>query len=192
MRDVDDTELMSYADGELDAVTAREVEAVLFRDPVRAAQVRELRAGSALVRSAFNHVLHGAPPLSAPAAPARPRAARVPVALAASLAALAVGLAVGAAAPWAPAGAGDADAVRAAALQQSLEGRPSGVPWSWIDDASGETGRVVPVSSYRSESGRFCREFEEVRVVDGASRREAGVACRGEDGRWRVRVRYYP
>ena len=170
MRDVDDTELMSYADGELDVVTAREVEEVLSRDPVRAARVRELRASSALVRAAFNHVLHGAPPLPAPA----------------------VGLAVGAAAPWAPAGAGDADAVRAAALQQSLEGRPSGVPWSWIDDASGETGRVVPVSSYRSESGRFCREFEEVRVVDGASRREAGVACRGEDGRWRVRVRYYP
>jgi anti-sigma factor RsiW len=58
MARVDDVMLMAYADGELDAATARQIEAAIAADPALAARVRLFRESAALLRGAFGDALH--------------------------------------------------------------------------------------------------------------------------------------
>jgi anti-sigma factor RsiW len=58
MNRVDDVMLMAYVDGEVDAVTAREIEASIAADASVAARVQHLRASAVLAKSAFTDVLH--------------------------------------------------------------------------------------------------------------------------------------
>lgn len=58
MNRVDDVMLMAYVDGEVDAVTAREIETSIAADSSVAARVQHLRASAVLARSAFTDVLH--------------------------------------------------------------------------------------------------------------------------------------
>ncbi|MBI3454091.1 MAG: anti-sigma factor [Rhodospirillales bacterium] len=55
---VDDVMLMAYVDGEVDAITAREIEAAIAADPATSARARALRDSAALPRAAFADVLH--------------------------------------------------------------------------------------------------------------------------------------
>lgn len=125
MSRVDDVMLMAYVDGEIDAETAREIEAALAGDPVLAARVQYLRSSAMMARGAFAEVLHepiperlitalggstaaaaehsqtspdkadNVVPLRAPARRWAPRRAALGWAAAASIAALAVGYGVG-------------------------------------------------------------------------------------------------
>jgi anti-sigma factor RsiW len=58
MNRVDDVMLMAYVDGEVDAATAREIEAAMAADPAVAARAQRMRDGAAITRSAFADVLH--------------------------------------------------------------------------------------------------------------------------------------
>jgi len=58
MNRVDDVMLMAYVDGEVDAATAREIEAAMAADPVVAARAQRMRDGAAITRAAFADVLH--------------------------------------------------------------------------------------------------------------------------------------
>jgi len=113
--------LMAYVDGEVDAVTAREIEASIAADTTVAARVQMLRSSASLARSAFADVLHesvpdrlvaalggpvaqSAPPAAATAkvvafgprrAAATPRRAVIGWAMAASLTALVIGYGAG-------------------------------------------------------------------------------------------------
>lgn len=62
MTSVDDTTLIAYVDGELDAATARVVEAEIRLDPDLELRVRRLRESAALVRAAVNEPCHGPVP----------------------------------------------------------------------------------------------------------------------------------
>jgi len=206
MNKVDDTLLMSYVDGELDVATSREVEAVLLMQPHLAQQVQRMREDSALLRSAFNHALHDAPREAASEIlglrtgrqALHQRNWRIPLAMAASVLLLACGVLLGhglgssTAQNMAVADAVAGRGTRDAALQTVLEAHKSGSTLPWSSTQAGARGHVTAVSTYRNNSGRFCREFEEARNVDGVAVREAGVACREDDGQWRVRIRYYP
>jgi anti-sigma factor RsiW len=55
---VDDVMLMAYVDGEVDAATAREIEAAIAADPAVAARVQRLRNSTVLARAAFADALH--------------------------------------------------------------------------------------------------------------------------------------
>ncbi len=55
---MDDLLLMAYVDGEVDAATAREIEATIAADADVAARVRALRDTGAFARSAYADVLH--------------------------------------------------------------------------------------------------------------------------------------
>lgn len=202
MNNVDDTTLMSYVDGELDITTSREVEAAIAANPQLAQDVQRMREESALLRVAFNHALHDAPReqpyIRTLQRPAQPRQWRLPLAMAASALLLACGVLLGhglgsatsgTVATIASTGNGDE---RAAALQTVLEAHQSGSSLPWLSRQNSMHGQVTAVSTYRNNEGRFCREFEETRDTDGVTTREAGVACRDDDGHWRVRIRYYP
>ena len=198
MNNVDDTLLMSYVDGELDVATSREVEAVLRMQPDLAHRVRGMRADSALLRAAFNHALHDAPP-SVAVLPSVQRAVQnrnwhMPLAVAASALLLACGVLLGHS-------LGSANSLsvavterseRDAALQAVLEAHRSGSTLQWSTQQTDAQGDITAVSTYRNNDGRFCREFEETRSVGATAVREAGVACRDDNGQWRVRIRYYP
>jgi anti-sigma factor RsiW len=89
MERVDDVMLMAYVDGEVDAVTAREIEAAIAADPAVAARAQHLRESAAVARGAFADALHepiperllavfGATPIAATAGPAVTAAAPQP------------------------------------------------------------------------------------------------------------------
>lgn len=58
MSRMDDVMLMAYVDGEVDAATAREIEAAMAADPSVAARAQRMRDGAAITRAAFADVLH--------------------------------------------------------------------------------------------------------------------------------------
>ncbi len=98
-RRFDDTILMAYVDGELDSATAREIEVAIAEDAATAAKVRLLREASIVVRAAFAPALHEPVPerllavLNGPRrGPIFSNARRFAPALAAGIAALAIGL----------------------------------------------------------------------------------------------------
>ncbi len=217
MNKIDDVTLMAYVDGELDPVTCAEVETLLDQDGELRHKVRGLRESTALVRSAFNHVLYeplpgfGAGrervviPLSDPTEksrkPVRIGWSRV-LPLAASLAALVIGASLGHYLTMR-----DVDrelrnvglslsladeAVVQEALMRGLEKELSGTRIVWNNPATGHRGGIVPIRTFQSETGRFCREFTEFRQVAGRVYDQGGIACRSADGVWKVRARYLP
>ena len=58
MNRVDDVMLMAYVDGEVDAATAREIEAAMAADPAVAARAQRMRDSAALTRAAYADVMH--------------------------------------------------------------------------------------------------------------------------------------
>ena len=57
----------------------------------------------------------------------------------------------------------------------------------WRNPASGATGTVMPVRTFRTDRGQHCREFETTLSVDGDHpKRAIRRACRETDGTWRL------
>jgi surface antigen len=80
---------------------------------------------------------------------------------------------------------GDGDVERAAAtLQASLETARDGERRGWWNPATGHAGSVRPLVTYVSESGQFCRRYEETLALGAEAASFRHDACRGEDGYW--------
>ncbi len=45
---------------------------------------------------------------------------------------------------------------------------------------------MVPVRTYRTPAGMYCREYQQTVVVGGQPQQGYGTACRKPDGSWRV------
>ena len=197
-----DEMLVAYVDGELDPGAARTVEAALAEDAGLTATARALRDSAALLRPVHGEPRHEPPPRRFLAALERgrrralPRFARL---VAASVAALVLG-----------AGGGffasevrleqmlqqaenarliDELAMRRA-LVEALETSISGTPVAWHSVDTGRSGEVVPVRTFRSANGVFCREYEETMVRDAGVERVFGIACRQDTGVWIVADRF--
>ncbi|MFO1372268.1 MAG: RT0821/Lpp0805 family surface protein [Candidatus Competibacteraceae bacterium] len=217
MNSIDDITLMAYVDGELDPVTCAEVEALLAKNQELRRKVRGLRESTALVRSAFNHILYNpmpefntgrervVVPLNDFAGKGRKRVQNWwprTLPLAATLAALVVGASLGhylterdIARELRNAGLSVSLADEAAiqkALMQGLEKELSGTRVAWSNPDTGHQGAIVPIRTFQSETGQYCREFMEFRKVAGSTYDQGGVACRHAEGIWKVRIRYLP
>lgn len=70
--------------------------------------------------------------------------------------------------------------------QDALEYNKSGQTSTWRNPDSGHSGTVTPVSTYRSDAGQDCREFETQIYVDGQQETGRGTACRQPDGTWKI------
>ena len=207
---IEDSRLMAFLDGELDSPATREVEALMAEDPELAAKVRELREADSLVRSAFNQVMTEFPETETPAPP--PLAARRPtgnsrrwgpvtLAVAASMTVLLIGGAIGFAMLESLV-AQEFDrreqlreldrSTISQTLSDMLENELSGTAVSWHNAESGNSGMVVPIQTWRTKAGQYCREFKETNILNGTESVEHGVACRTPQGSWKVRMRYYP
>ncbi len=72
------------------------------------------------------------------------------------------------------------------ASQSALESNRSGQSSRWANPDSGHSGSVTPTRTYRSTSGRVCREYQQTVVIDGREQNSYGTACREADGSWRI------
>jgi hypothetical protein len=194
MNEIDSKTLMAYADGELDPVRRKEVEALLERDPEARAMVRKFRESADLLKGGLDTVLEQPVPqrlidaigATAPTSnivelhstPARARRTFWPGLAAAASLVVAVGL-VGSILLLDRAGPPGTDVAANQALQQALERLPSGAVLETDDGV-----RVTPVLTFRASDGRVCREFE--RETPGSH--TIGVACRDEGERWVAEV----
>lgn len=71
------------------------------------------------------------------------------------------------------------------AVQTALEKRTRGQSQHWSMPGVAR-GSVTPRRTWRSASGHWCREFEEmVQLADGRRQTTVGIRCRTTDGRWR-------
>ncbi len=72
------------------------------------------------------------------------------------------------------------------AVQTALETHASGEPLYWnVRDIA--QGVVIPRRTWRSETGHWCREFEEnVQESSGRSQSTVTIRCRADDGRWKL------
>ncbi len=204
--------LIAYVDGELPPEQVRDVEAQVATDAELAATVEALRAGSSVLRAAFNEPMRAPIPDdltklfdAAPAPVSKSPSWRwlsgpFAAPLAASVVALAVGL--GGAfvfAEWqVERKIARLEALRsadrqmlAAAVSLALETHASGKQASWQNPDSGSTGTVEPVRTFRAASGQWCREY--IQIADLATEsfqleRRRAIACRDPDGQWQTRL----
>ena len=208
-------QLNAYVDGELDAAEVARIETLLEQDAALAAEILALRECSAVLRGAYQEPLSRAVPDSLHAAideawseqrPERPRQrggsradgyfAWWPTAAAAVLAA-AVALPFGfllSDLQWerslrqeAEIARSDAEA-RLAALDRGLEQLVSGESLEWNNPDSDALGVVVPVRTFKSASGHWCREYEARTERGSGEEVERGIACRNEGGTWERRI----
>jgi len=72
------------------------------------------------------------------------------------------------------------------ARQGALENKKRGEIQSWKDSASGTSGQVEPLATYRAQNGQFCRTYKQYLTRQGATRIYMGVACRNGKLKWRT------
>ena len=68
----------------------------------------------------------------------------------------------------------------------ALESRPSGEVVRWRDPDLDQHGWYVPQRTWQAADGRYCREYQQVVVIDGREQRAYGTACRQPDGSWQI------
>lgn len=207
MNHIDELELSAYIDGELDPATSAALEARIETDDELRRRVDNLRRVNAAARAAFHHALYPAEETNPYQAVSDPIAVsqtprgnqtghwRQALAMAASMATFFV---LGAATYgwWDQRDPTDAHSSGLAswashleqdqAFQEVLETRPSGYIHTWSKATNAIAQQVAPVKTYQTASGTFCRQFS----LAMAGRSERGVACRGEDGTWKVKMYY--
>ncbi|MFI4988805.1 MAG: RT0821/Lpp0805 family surface protein, partial [Alphaproteobacteria bacterium] len=78
------------------------------------------------------------------------------------------------------------EAYRQRAMQGALERGPSGETATWRNPANGHSGTVTPVTTYRSVSGQYCRDFQATVTAGGGTDERRATACRLADGAWKL------
>lgn len=72
------------------------------------------------------------------------------------------------------------------AVQAALEKRTQGETEHWAVPGVAR-GAVTPIRTWKSDSGHWCREFEEtLQFPDGRAQTTRAVRCRSGDGRWKL------
>ncbi len=63
---------------------------------------------------------------------------------------------------------------------------PIGQQITWNNPQSGNSGTVIPVRDGYSNSGAYCREFQQTITVGGQKQQGYGKACQQPDGTWKI------
>src|SRR5260221_11369484 len=67
-------------------------------------------------------------------------------------------------------------------LQRTLESALSGETARWRNDETNRSGSVRPLRPFRTATGYYCREFEDLITDGGSNESSAGTASRNEAG----------
>lgn len=197
MQEMTDETLSAYLDHELDEARRLQVEAEIARNPALARRLAALREADMLTREAFSEISGHAVPESliraasgTPTAPPRSRRLRVPSRLlpSAPMPVLAMGIAAGLilslVLPLSRLPTTDGDGAvpvgspmqLTGALADALDTTPSNTLYS-----AGKL-TVAPLNTFRSETGRVCREYQARTTAQGSAM--AGIACRDGGEGW--------
>lgn len=79
-----------------------------------------------------------------------------------------------------------ADRLYLSQASQSAQSAPIGETITWNNPDSGNRGTVTPTRDGYSNSGRYCREFQQVIIVGGREQEAYGTACQQPDGAWEI------
>ena len=79
-----------------------------------------------------------------------------------------------------------ADRMYMTQAQTSAVAAPIGESISWNNPDSGNKGTITPVRDGTSNSGRYCREYQQTITVGGKQQSGYGTACQQPDGSWEV------
>lgn len=205
---VDAGMLVAYADGALAPEEARRLEAMIRDDATAQEALALMRRSAAAVRHAFDAPLDQPVPERLRAAFDRPAAEGLKsrrslsqrlLPLAASFAALAIGLGVGfgggtmigtpeTGGQQIRLAAGPADSGPSAFDAALLRALESGAATTRYTDSAGAEGTVTLLGRLDTSFGIPCREFHHTVAGAAGSREESGLACRREDGGWEVSI----
>ena len=201
--------LVAYVDNELEPAQMAAVEEMIRNDPEAGTIVGVLRRSAAAVKTAFDQPLHepvparllaavgtDGPAIEGNVVPLRARKPRLDrptiMALAASLAALAIGFGAG---QWqaAPSGVirlaggeGTESGQYEVALYQALEDSNPGTQVPYVDSAQGRRGAVTIVGPVAAGVGGNCLEFRREWSDADNSVVSRGLACKSDTGEWSV------
>ncbi|HKF64076.1 MAG TPA: hypothetical protein VKB42_22065 [Dongiaceae bacterium] len=203
---LDQETLVAYVDKELPPAQAAAVEAALMQNAVARETVRQLRLSGAAAAHAFDGVLNEPVPdrllLAAgvggvPPASRRPRwPMRRLLPLAASLAALAIGLVGGyelrliqadQVEGYVPAAAvvDPLNTAYESTLMPALDSGAEGQAFAYTGTAE-DHGSIKLGRRFTTGFGAECREFARHETRGSSTQENAGIACRGADQSWNV------
>lgn len=63
---------------------------------------------------------------------------------------------------------------------------PVGETITWNNPETGHQGTVTPTREGQTQSGQYCREFQQTVTIDGRTERAYGTACQQPDGSWKI------
>ena len=71
-------------------------------------------------------------------------------------------------------------------FQYALENTPNQQAADWQNHSTGLSGSTVPIKTYQTSYGQYCREYLATVQIDGAMQQAFGTACRQADGNWKI------
>lgn len=80
----------------------------------------------------------------------------------------------------------DVDRMRANQAVNQAQSAPLGETITWNNPNNDHYGTITPTRDGYSESGSYCREFNQTVTIGGKTEDAYGVACRQPDGTWRI------
>lgn len=70
--------------------------------------------------------------------------------------------------------------------QYALEYTRTNQATGWRNPDTGNYGSVMPVETYQTSAGQYCREYLQTVVIGGQQQQAYGTACRQPDGSWKI------
>jgi len=80
----------------------------------------------------------------------------------------------------------DTDRLKAQAAAQQAYAAPIGQQVNWNNPNSGNRGTITTTRDGYTNSGSYCREYQQTIIVGGRSERAMGTACQQPDGTWKI------
>ncbi len=69
-------------------------------------------------------------------------------------------------------------------LQLALDTNPDGQDRWWHNVMTGHYGSIVPIATYVTEHGVFCRDYRDIQTIGGRETVYVSRACRADDSSW--------
>ena len=79
-----------------------------------------------------------------------------------------------------------ADQMQMSNATTQAQSAPIGEPISWNNPESGNSGTVVATKDGYTETGKYCREYQQTIYVGGKEETGYGQACQQPDGSWEI------
>jgi surface antigen len=70
--------------------------------------------------------------------------------------------------------------------QYALENAPTRTSTAWRNPDTGNRGEIVPIETYQTSQGQYCREYQQTVWIGGEQQHAYGTACRQPDGSWKI------